>query len=152
MSRLKSVEDLEKEIYAEALPLILEGLNALLAKKPKDAMAFLAEYFLSKNEPSVPSRISKKTKVIKIPNYEGKTDEDLKNIIESLHITTTTYDKFVSSSVVDNKNSLNDSQMSSKQEDRGAVALELLTRPDPESLIMSELIKSLRPDEEDTLS
>lgn len=42
--------------------------------------------------------------------------------------------------------------MSSKQEDRGAVALELLTRPDPESLIMSELIKSLRPDEEDTLS
>ncbi|CBY16151.1 unnamed protein product [Oikopleura dioica] len=136
MSRLKSVEDLEKEIYVEALPLILEGLNELLEKKPKDAMEFLADYFLSKNEPSVPSRISKKTKVVKIPNYEGKTVEDLKNIIESLHITTATYDKL----------------MSSKQEDRGAAALELLTRPDPESLIMSELIKSLRPDDEDTLS
>ena len=96
MSRLKSVEDLEKEIYVEALPLILEGLNDLLEKKPKDAMKFLADYFLSKNEPSVPSRISKKTKVVKIPNYEGKTVEDLKNIIESLHITTATYDKLVS--------------------------------------------------------
>ena len=106
MSRLKSVDDLEKEIYDEALPLILEGLNALLAKKPKDAMAFLAEYFLSKNEPSVPSRISKKTKVVKIPNYEGKTVEDLKNIIESLHITTSTYDKFVSLPVQITENSI----------------------------------------------
>lgn len=95
MSRLKSVEDLEKEIYTEALPLILEGLNALLAEKPKDAMAFLGEYFLSRNEPAVPSRISKKTKVVKIPNYEGKTVEDLKNIIESMHITTDTYDRLV---------------------------------------------------------
>ena len=95
MSRLKSVEDLEKEIYSEALPLILEGLNELLAKKPKDAMAFLGEYFLSKNEPTVPSRISKKTKVVKIPNFEGKTVEDLKNVIESMHITTATYDRLV---------------------------------------------------------
>ena len=51
MSRIppiKSDAELTQLILDESLPLIYEGLNLLLDKQPKDGMAFLADFFLSK--------------------------------------------------------------------------------------------------------
>ena len=42
---LKSDAEVTSQLLAEALPLVREGVNQLLEQRPRDAMAFLAEFF-----------------------------------------------------------------------------------------------------------
>jgi len=54
MSRGKSDSDIEKELLDEALPLIFNGLDAVLDVKPTDGIEFLADYFQSQVKSLVP--------------------------------------------------------------------------------------------------
>merc|ERR1711892_492033 len=85
---LKSDAELTQALLQEALPMIRAGVNRLLADRPADAMAYLAEYFQSlvTTEPSSTMLMPKKKKA-KPANMATKSLAELDEIMADFDLT-----------------------------------------------------------------
>lgn len=95
MSRIppiKSDAELTHLILDESLPLIYEGLNLLLDKQPKDGMAFLADFFLSK----VTKEEAQLKKKKRTSAMATKSISELDKMIEEHQLSATTIQNFFS--------------------------------------------------------
>merc|ERR1711892_787172 len=87
---LKSDAELTQALLQEALPMIRAGVNRLLADRPADAMAYLAEYFQSlvTTEPSSTILMApSKKKKAKPANMATKSLAELDEIMADFDLT-----------------------------------------------------------------